>query len=291
MTTLSEVQAAQSLALTQTFKAGQNTEAAKVAALVALYYRQRVQVEDPASVQRWLDLVIPRIIRSSDAGARLAAEFYAAVRRIEVPGAPAFTPTAAIGAVTPQVSKSLMAVGPGDFMNKATQIKRLEVKPAEEKALLAEAKQVTSVKIAQAVVRHVQTGGRQTIHDVTQQDRVALGWVRVTREDPCFFCAMLASRGIHYRPYGEGAFDDTNARFSGEGDAKVHDKCGCSLKPVFSREDDPVLERNQTYVDLWERWGAGGGDAALRFRRGYEHYLRTGEFLPWEVVNEGLRAA
>lgn len=291
MTTLSEAQAAQSLAVTQAFKAGQTTEAAKVAALVALYYRQRVVVEDPASVQRWLDLVIPRIIRSSDSGARLAAEFYSTVRRIEAPRAPAFTPQAAIGSVTPQVSKSLMAVGPGDYMNKARDIKRLEVSPADEKALMLEAKQVTSVKVAQAVVRHVQTGGRQTIHVAAKQDRVALGWVRVTREDPCFFCAMLASRGIHYRPYSEGAFDDTNARFSGEGDAKVHDKCGCSLKPVFSSEDDPVLARNEPFVDMWERWGAGGGDAALRFRRGYEHYRRTGEFLPWEVVNEGLRSA
>lgn len=291
MPTLSEVQAAQSLALTEAFKTTQTREAAKVAALVALYYRQRVQVEDPSSVQAWLDLVIPRIIRASDSGARLAQQFYAAVRRIEAPTATPFTPTAALGMVDPGVKKSLMAVGPGDYMNKMRQFEQLELSPTAKKAALAEAKQVTSVKLAQAVVRHAQAGGRQTIYAGAEQDRTALGWVRVTRANPCFFCAMLASRGLHYRAFDQGSFDLSDARFDGDGDAKVHDKCGCSLKPVYVADGDPVLARNETYVDLWARWGAGGGDAALRFRRGYEHFRATGDYLSWEEANAGLRVA
>lgn len=290
MPTLSEVQAAQSLALTEAFKTGQTREAAKVAALVALYYRQRVQVEDPQSVRRWLDLMIPRIIRASDSGARMAAEFYAAVRRIEAPAAARFTPLAATGMIDSGVSKSLMAVGPGDYMNKARLFDQLDLSPAAKKAALIEAKQVTSVKLAQAVVRHAQAGGRQTVYAATEDDRTALGWVRVTRSNPCFFCAMLASRGIHYRAYGEGAFDLSNARFDGDGDAKVHDKCGCSLKPVYA-DNDPVNQRNDVFKDMWERWGAGGGDAALRFRRGYQHFVNTGDYLSWDDANDGLRAA
>jgi hypothetical protein len=257
---------------------------------VALYYRQRVQVEDPQSVKQWLDLVIPRIIRASDSGARLAAEFYTAIRRIEAPTAARFTPRAATGMIDPGVSKSLMAVGPGDYMNKMRQYEQLELSPTAKKAALVEAKQVTSVKLAQAVVRHAQAGGRQTIYAATEDDRTALGWVRVTRANPCFFCAMLASRGIHYRSYREGAFDLSNARFDGDGDAKVHDKCGCSLKPVYA-DNDPVNQRNDTFKDMWSRWGAGGGDAALRFRRGYDHFRATGEYLSWDEANEGLRAA
>jgi hypothetical protein len=290
MATLTEAQARQALALTSAFRTQQNTEAARIAALVALYYRTRVQVEDPESVQAWLDLIIPRLISISDGGARSAATYFAALRRLEVPGAAAHTAIPALGMIDTGVSKSLMAVGPGDYMNKARQIERLDLPKTRQQALLAEAKQVTAAKLAAAAVRHAQAGGRQTIYEASARDEVALGWVRVTRADPCFFCAMLASRGLRYRAFKEGAFDLSDARFSGDGDAKVHDDCGCSLKPVWA-DNDPAVEATQPFADLWERWGAGGGDATLRFRRGYEHWRKTGEYLSWEQANEGLRAA
>lgn len=290
MATLSEAQAAQALALTQAFKTQQNREAAKVAALVALYYQQRVNVEDPRSVERWLEIVIPRLISTSDSGARQAAEFFNVLRRLEAPGAAPYSPQASLGMVDPGVRKSLMAVGPGDYMNKAADIRRLDVSPQQAKALLAEAKQVTTAKLAAAAVRHAQAGSRQTIHDNSERDRVALGYVRVTREDPCHFCAMLASRGLRYRAFKEGSFDMSDARFTGDGDAKVHDNCGCSLKPVYA-ENDPLVARTEKFADMWSMWGAGGGDAALRFRRGYEHFRQTGEYLTFEQANEGLRAA
>lgn len=281
MATASETRA---LALTDAFKARQNREAAKLAALIALYYQQRVNVEDPRSVDAWLALVIPRLIRASDLGAREAAEFFGALRGIEVPGAAPFAPTPTLGVIDRGVRASLMAVGPGDFVNKMTRINQLDVSPQQTKALIREAKATTTSKVAGAVARHAQAGGRQTVFDNATRDRVALGYVRVTREKPCFFCAMLASRGIGYRPYKEGAFDLSDARFTGDGDAKVHDNCGCSLKPVYLKTD-PVLARNETFVDMWSRWGAGGGsDAALRFRRGYQHWVETGDYLSEDDV-------
>lgn len=282
---------AQSEALTDAFKAQQNASAAKIAALVALYYQSRVAVEDPSSVERWLNLMIPRIISGSDAGARSAVRFFDDLRRIEAAQAKAFRATASLGTIDEGVAKSLKAVGPFDYMNKASAIERLDISPTAKKALLVEAKQTTSTAIAAATIRHVQAGSRQTIHDNAAADRVALGWVRVTKAKPCAFCVMLASRGVHYRAFSEQSFVDSNARFSGEGDAKVHDNCGCTLKPVFELEGDPIIERNQQWVDLWERWGAGGGDATRRFRRAYDHWLKTGEFMDWDVANEGLRAA
>lgn len=288
MATLNEAQAAASRALTERFKAEQNRSAARVAALIALYYQARVNVEDPSSVERWLELMIPRLINVSDSGARSAAEFYAALRRIEVPGVEPYSPRATLGTIDSGVRKSLQTVGPFDYMNKAAEIRNLDVSPAQEKALLAEAKQVTTKAIASSVVRHAQAGSRQTIHDNTAQDQVALGWVRVTRAKPCFFCAMLASRGIKYRAFKEGAFDLSDSRFTGDGDAKVHDNCGCSLKPVYV-DNDPLVAATEKWAEMWDTWGAGGGDAALRFRRGYEHWAKTGKMMTWDDANEGLR--
>lgn len=290
MATLSEAQAAAAARLTATFKAQQNREAAKVAALVALYYQQRVNVEDPESVERWLAIVIPRLIRSSDSGAESAATFFQAIRRLEAPGADPFTANPALGTIDPGVRKSLLAVGPYDYMNKARQIETLDVSPQQEKALLLEAKQVTTKKLAAAAVRHAQAGGRQTIHDASEQDPVALGWVRVTRADPCFFCAMLASRGLAYRPFKEDSFAMSNAQFSGDGDAKVHDECGCSLKPVYTT-NDPLVDATKKFADMWSLWGAGGGDATLRFRRGYNHFRATGEYLTWDQADKSGLAA
>ena len=284
-TTLSDLQAAQTASLTASYKAQANRSAAKIAALVALYYQQRVDPMSVESVNRWLELMVPRLIAASDTGADQAATFFDAVRRLEVGvNAPPYRATAARGFIDQGVSKSLLAVGPYDYANKVAQIQRLDVSPQQQRALLAEAKQVTTGKIASAVVRHAQAGGRQTIHENSQLDEVALGWIRVTKAKPCAFCAMLASRGIHYRSFKEGSFDLSNARFTGEGDAKVHDECGCSLKPVYSK-NDPIAKQNKQFADMWTLWGAGGGDAALRFRRGYDHWRESGDFMTWDQAN------
>lgn len=284
-TTLSDLQAAQAARLTSAYKTQANREAAKIAALVALYYQQRVDPMSMESVNRWIELMVPRLITASDTGADRAVVFFDAVRRLEAGvNAPAFKAIPARGFIDSGVSRSLLAVGPYDYANKVASIERLKVSPQQQRALLAEAKQVTAKKVASSVVRHAQAGGRQTIHENSQRDEVALGWVRVTKAKPCAFCAMLASRGIHYRSFKEGSFDLSNARFTGEGDAKVHDECGCSLKPVYSK-NDPLAEANKKFADMWSLWGAGGGDAALRFRRGYDHWRDSGDFMTWEQAN------
>lgn len=291
MVTLTEAQAAQSMALTLAFKAQENREAAKVAALIALYYSKRVDPTSLESVDNWLDLVIPSLIRRSDAGANSASRFFTIMRQIELGvNAPTFNSLPALGIIDPGVRKSLLAVGPYDYMNKASEIRSLDIGPQQKRAMLVEAKQATTKALGASSLRHAQAGSRQTIYDNAARDQVALGYIRVTKEDPCYFCQALASRGLRYRAFGEGSFDMSNARFSGDGDAKVHDNCGCSLKAVYSKEDAAIV-RNQTAADQWARWGAGGGDAMLRFRRGYEHLQKTGEYLDFDVANEGLRAA
>jgi hypothetical protein len=286
MATLTEAQIRQSTALTTAFKQQQNADAAKIAALIALYYERRVNVEDPSSIERWLEIMIPRLIRTVDTEAERARLYFETIRVLEV--GERLGAEAATGMVDDGVRKSLLTVGPYDMVNKMRVIETQRVTPAQKKALVAEAKATTTKKLAAAVVRHAQSGGRQTIHQAAERDEVALGWVRVTRAKPCAFCAMLASRGLQYRAFKEGSFLDSDSRFTGDGDAKVHDGCGCSLKPVYA-ENDPLVDRTKEFAELWERWGAGGGDAALRFRRGYDHWAKTGDYLEYDVVNEGLR--
>lgn len=286
-TVLSELQAAQAAQLTSTYKAQANREAAKMATLIALYYSRYVRIEDPGSIEAWLDLMIPRLIKASDSGALTASAFFQAIRQLEVGSDSTFKVTAATGMIDDGVRKSLLTVGPYAMTNKMRDIAKLDITDAERRAMEAKVREITTANIASAVVRHTQAGGRQTIWENAAKDKVALGWVRVTRAKPCFFCAMLASRGVSYRPFGEDSFTSSNARFDGDGDAKVHDNCGCSLKPVYAK-NDPLVKKTAEFADMWSRWGAGGNgetNAALRFRRGYDHWLKTGEFLSWDAVD------
>jgi hypothetical protein len=138
------------------------------------------------------------------------------------------------------------------------------------------AKRNALVDASGAAGRHVQNGGRGTLLTLVQNDKVAVGWVRVTDGDPCFFCAMLASRGIVRYGRGAEAFAESDPRFVGPGQVKVHDHCGCTLCPVFSR-DDPLPGRATEFQDLWNaniRGQYSGKDALRAFRRLYEQQQR-----------------
>lgn len=260
--------ATEARALTETYRAAQARRAAIIAALVAAYFRTKVVIEDPASVRRWLDLMLPRIMAEHDRTARMAAIYGNKLRQVELGSniSQGFTFTPSIGAITEQVERSLRVVGPEAYLNKARQIRESDEEPAMKQAFLDEAHKVAAERIAGSVARHVQNGGRQTLLDGVKADPVALGYMRTTRPNPCFFCAMLASRGL---VYAEDSFDASNARFTGAGKVKVHDECACSLKPVYVK-DDPMLEDLERFKEMWAKWGAGGGNALLRFRQGYE---------------------
>lgn len=273
---------AASEALTRAYKAQQNRRAAAIAAIVAAYYRNRVDVEDPQTIERWVDLMLPRVLSSHDTIGRLAATYASQLRRLEVPTEPRFTFDVVPGAVEEQIRTSLKVVGPYDYTNKMRDIRRLDVDEGQRRALEVEAKEVTARKVAASVIRHAQSGGRATLIGASDQDPVALGYVRVTRAKPCFFCAMLASRGL---VFAEDSFDFSDPRFTGDGTAKVHDECGCTMKPVYNRKTDEALAATEPFEDMWSRWGAGGGDALLFFRRGYDHWAKTGVFLDYETVS------
>ncbi len=125
---------------------------------------------------------------------------------------------------------------------------------------------LTEQKIAasatRAGMRHVSNGGRDAMDEVIRQDKRVVGYVRVTRDNPCFFCAMLASRGPVYE---DQSFADSDPRFQGPGDQKVHDGCGCSLVPLYSRENPEFLARTREFEDLWKQTGS-----LIKFRQAFE---------------------
>jgi len=99
-----------------------------------------------------------------------------------------------------------------------------------------------------AGARHVGNGAREQIQDSAKADRRALGWIRITGPNPCYFCAMLASRGP---VFSVDSFDDSDTLFDGAGHHKVHDSCACSMRQVYSRDRNEYPQRN---IDLEFGW-------------------------------------
>ena len=72
------------VALTEAYRVAQNRRAALIAALVVQWWRTRVRIDDPASVERWLNLMVPRIIAEFNRSGRLAEEFYARLQKADI---------------------------------------------------------------------------------------------------------------------------------------------------------------------------------------------------------------
>jgi hypothetical protein len=113
------------------------------------------------------------------------------------------------------------------------------------------AKRAGLVRLAGSATSLVLGGGRTTITDTVKATPAVTRWQRVTSDDPCAFCAMLASRGA---AYGDDA------------DFEAHDHCSCTAEPAYdgSRMTD-VAER---FRAEWDRSteGKSGDDALNAFR-------------------------
>lgn len=100
-----------------------------------------------------------------------------------------------------------------------------------------------------AAARHAANASRDQIVNATQRDRRAIGWIRVTSGNPCFFCAALASRGPVYQ---DDSFDESDPRFEGPGRHKVHNRCSCALRQVYTRSAEEWPALNQELEDAWK---------------------------------------
>lgn len=157
------------------------------------------------------------------------------------------------GALDPaQVTTSLLVTGP------------VTIRQALGRgATLQEAVAAAERRTSGAAYRHAANGGRQTIINTAAADPQALGWARVTDGDPCFFCAMLASRGPVYKTERSATTAHDATRY--------HDHCGCYAAPVYD-DDAPWPGDGRKYQKLWAEStrGLGGQRAINAFRQALE---------------------
>lgn len=157
---------------------------------------------------------------------------------------------------------SLTVTGPVGQKSKAGRGKPLQV-----------ARDESFTQAAGAATRHVLTGGRQSLLTLVEGDMRAIGWIRVTDGDPCHFCSMLSSRGAVYK---EDSFSQSDPRFEGPGEFKVHDSCACTMEMIYSRQA-AWPGRADEFYRMWRDNIEGrysGQDARNAWRRLYEQRQR-----------------
>lgn len=239
----------------------QESIAAKTAAGLALLW-PILRFDDLDGTERtWLHAVTLQVTEKFRESEQTAFEFVQGVKwAIEPTSEPLSKVTTTFP--TEQFHASMRVTGP-------INVKRSM--PAPEDAAMAKAK----VASTGAGVKHALNGGRGEVEKVVQMDgrrRVrqnrAIGWKRVTDFNPCYFCAVLASRGATFLT--KDSFKESNRRFTGKGDAKVHDHCQCTLAPVY-RHEDKFDERARFFYNQWRKHTEGlkGAEAMKAFRRNY----------------------
>lgn len=231
---------------------------------------------DPVRVNEtagpWLGRSLDTVIRYRQRSARSAVEYYGELRHVEIGGAVEQPPVPEIDAATrARIASSLIVTGPTEI--RARVVIGEDPEDAAESALTA---------VQGSAGRHALNGGRQSLARAGEEDRRVVAYARVTAEKPCWFCAMLSSRGFVYRSKA-GAGGRKNSSFTGDGLYKFHDFCACTVEPVF-RADAPKSRHALAHEELWGRAtkGLGGFRARLAFRRAVE-----GRSLPEDPINLG----
>jgi hypothetical protein len=241
----------ESAALVETWRLTQVQQRAAVEAEV-LNLMSLLDYDNIAGTWPTIETMIVRLIEEERRRSeRLSLYYYDLVRNAE-----------GIGGIYEQVGasaldrrtllKSLRIMGPGEA-GRGMALGRANV-PA-----------TTGTKVAGVASRTSLDGGRDSTLRTASADKKVIGWVRVTDGNPCAFCAMLASRGVQYRPFkSKGAAlgksgkksvfvrKDKNGRTVN--DFRAHDHCACTAKPVYSK-DDPLPGRAAEFQDIWTRTG------------------------------------
>lgn len=260
--------------LTQAHRTVQAKTGALVAYAVAKLWLKTVKqdnLEDTTAA--WMKLVRALIIQQRRKSVTTTRAYYPAFRRLELPDEPMFKMPDIEDITDEQIFTALRVTGPIAYQKAVTRVNDLKTHGAPmtdevEKALLDEAFQSAAKTSAASAMRLTLDGGRDQMTTAAKSDRRALGWARVTAADPCYFCAMLASRGFDY---GKNAFAASDSLFVGEGKAKVHDGCRCTMEPSFST-DSELPAHSAEWESLWvaNTGDVFGKEKVRKFRAAFE---------------------
>lgn len=180
---------------------------------------------------------------------------------------------------------SLVVTGPVRANQGADQASALQERGRLESTdFLAELESVMNdagTAAAGAADREALRGGRDLIRDASRADSRVIGWARVTDDDPCHFCAMLAGRGAVYRTREVAGTRGRSRRSlppveNPEDLQKYHDMCHCQTIPVYSTTSF-MPEESAQYARDWSRVtrGLSGTDARAAWRRHIDAQRRT----------------
>jgi hypothetical protein len=145
----------------------------------------------------------------------------------------------------PVASQVLDMTGPGRLLH--------DIKQGQP---LQQAFQRGGVNLAGAMSRMALSAGRGVVLDTVKADPKAIAWARITSGNPCYFCAMLASRGAVYKTAQSAGFE-------------AHNHCACTAAPVFRKQDVKSLT-SKDLAQEWQRATRGlSGKAAIKAWRKY----------------------
>jgi hypothetical protein len=238
----------------QRFRRTQALLAAQMARQVLRVWRELM---NPAKVDASWPAVraalMPIVQQARQQSADLARAAYLDARQAAgVPGG-GFDPEGPLQLAIDRLQASLDVTGPVEFK------KAIAAGKSPQQAMDAAA-----VRMVGSTQYLALEGGRSVMKQSVDADEMATGWSRVTDNDPCAWCAMLASRGPVYK----------SARTAGDprqGGNAYHDHCGCQAWPAFTL-NEPFVGHAEKLYDDWLRVtrGTGGRNAVNTWRRWWE---------------------
>jgi hypothetical protein len=238
----------------QRFRRTQALLAAQMARQVLRVWRDLM---NPAKVDASWPAVraalVPIVQQAREQSAVLARSAYLDARRAAGVPEDGFGPEGPLRLAIDRLEASLDVTGPVEFK------KAIAAGKSPQQAMDAAA-----VRMVGSTQFLALEGGRSVMKQSIDADEMATGWSRVTDNDPCAWCAMLASRGPVYK----------SAKTAGDprqGGNTYHDHCACQAWPAFTL-DEPFVGLSESLYDDWRRVtaGTGGGNAVNAWRRWWE---------------------
>ncbi len=273
--------AAGMLALDAAYRAAIARTSLAVLQVLAAGWRSVDPLNLAGTAGTWIETSTDAILAGQLDAIGLANLYTEQIRNLAVPDAPLWSPPPPRPPTAEQVRTSVEFVAVKETARGLYALREAvredEDPESAERTMAGRADQLMQDAIARAAgtaIRYVTTAGQDQVKLAVQEDKVALGWVRVTKPGCCHFCAMLASRG---RVYKEDSFELSNVRFKDAetgtiSEQNVHDDCGCGLRPVYTMRDG-LPDRTEALSDLWaesQRQRRRGETPINAFRRVYE---------------------